>query len=61
MLMLNESRVREAAYLLWEKEGRPSDQAERHWLQAMTLVASTETKTVPVKAKAPKRKLRSAA
>jgi len=61
VLMPDESRVREAAYLLWEKEGRPPDQAERHWLQAMNLVASRETKRAPVKPKAPKKRLRGAA
>jgi len=54
-----EAQVREAAYLLWEKEGRPADQAERHWLQALSLVASPVAK--PAKAKAPTKKLRRAA
>jgi hypothetical protein len=27
-------RVRERAYALWEREGRPEGQAERNWLEA---------------------------
>jgi hypothetical protein len=27
-------RVRERAYALWEREGRPEGHAERHWFQA---------------------------
>jgi nucleotide-binding universal stress UspA family protein len=27
-------RVRERAYALWEREGRPEGQAERHWFEA---------------------------
>jgi len=27
-------RIREIAYLIWESEGRPLDQAERHWKMA---------------------------
>jgi hypothetical protein len=27
-------RVRERAHALWEREGRPGGQAERHWFQA---------------------------
>ena len=27
-------RVRDRAYALWEQEGRPEGQAERHWLEA---------------------------
>jgi len=61
MPILDEVRVREAAYLLWEKEGRPTDQAERHWLQAVSLVASMETKTANVKAKSPRKRLPKAA
>jgi hypothetical protein len=31
----NEQAVREAAYYLWEREGRPDGQAEDHWQRAM--------------------------
>jgi len=29
-----EQRVREIAHRLWEQEGRPSDQDQRHWATA---------------------------
>jgi hypothetical protein len=29
-----EDRVRERAYAIWEREGRPEGGAERHWSQA---------------------------
>ena len=29
-----EDRVRERAYAIWEREGRPEGGAERHWTQA---------------------------
>ena len=29
-----EGRVRERAYAVWEREGRPEGGAERHWAQA---------------------------
>jgi Protein of unknown function (DUF2934) len=32
-----EQRVRETAYHLWEKAGRPMGQAERHWEMAERL------------------------
>ena len=33
-----EQRIREIAYSLWEQEGYPEDQAERHWLAAVAIV-----------------------
>ena len=29
-----DARIRERAYEIWEQEGRPFGQHERHWLQA---------------------------
>ena len=29
-----ETRVRERAYAIWEREGQPEGGAERHWTQA---------------------------
>lgn len=29
--MSNEQRIRELAYQIWEAEGRPDGQEERHW------------------------------
>jgi hypothetical protein len=33
-MQLNENRVREYAYELWESEGRPEGRAEKHWEMA---------------------------
>lgn len=30
----NDRTIREAAYFIWESEGRPQDRALEHWLQA---------------------------
>lgn len=32
---INENNLRELAYRIWEAEGCPPDQAERHWQMAM--------------------------
>jgi len=33
-MQLNENRVRERAYKIWESEGRPEGLADRHWNMA---------------------------
>jgi hypothetical protein len=33
-----QERIREFAYRIWEEEGRPSDQADRHWHLAQLIV-----------------------
>ena len=33
-----ESRIREIAYFLWEQEGYPDGQADRHWAAAEAVV-----------------------
>jgi hypothetical protein len=43
--MPNESRerqIRGLAYALWEQEGHPEGQAERHWLMAEKAVETTD-------------------
>ncbi len=35
-----EQRIREFAYQIWESEGKPEGQAERHWQMACKLAAS---------------------
>jgi hypothetical protein len=30
-----EQAIRERAYLIWEREGRPADRAEAHWWRAI--------------------------
>ena len=37
-----EDRIREIAYSLWEEEGRPADQEERHWQMAKSAVEQEE-------------------
>lgn len=34
-----EQAVREAAYFIWEREGRPDGQAEGHWREALAEIA----------------------
>jgi hypothetical protein len=36
-MSINEQRIREYAYQIWESEGRPNGQSERHWSMACTL------------------------
>jgi hypothetical protein len=36
-----EKAVREAAYFIWEREGRPEGQAQDHWGRAMRTVDAT--------------------
>lgn len=33
-MQLNETRVRERAYKIWESEGKPEGCAEKHWSMA---------------------------
>ena len=35
-MSVNEDQIREYAYHLWETEGKPLGQAERHWCEACT-------------------------
>ena len=37
-----EKRVREIAYFIWEEEGRPEGQADRHWQAAREIVESQD-------------------
>ncbi len=37
-----EQRIREAAYHLWEKDGRPAGQADRHWEMARKIAEDAE-------------------
>lgn len=37
----NEAKIRERAYALWERDGRPDGQADAHWREAEAEVAST--------------------
>jgi hypothetical protein len=54
-----EQRIREIAYRIWEEEGRPLDQAERHWQLAELIVIKEDaeragrTPNAPRESKAP--------
>jgi hypothetical protein len=39
-----ERRIREAAYCLWEEEGRPEGQARRHWATAAQRIDAEDLK-----------------
>jgi len=39
----HEERVRERAYAIWERAGRPEDRADEHWRQAEAEIAAEET------------------
>lgn len=40
---LNEERIREFAYQIWQSEGKPHGHAKRHWEMACKLVESNNT------------------
>lgn len=40
--MADEDRVRELAYSIWESEGRPEGQQQRHWDMALKIVAAEQ-------------------
>jgi hypothetical protein len=51
-----EQRVRETAYHLWEKAGRPMGQAERHWEMAERLADEADGSPLATVIIAPKKK-----
>lgn len=52
-MKVNERRVRELAYQIWESEGRPQGQHDRHWRMARSLAeaeaANADSTNEPVK------------
>lgn len=56
-MAVDEERIRELAYQIWQSEGCPSGQHDRHWEMARKLAASggtgTGTVTQPVASEAP--------
>ncbi|WP_339523931.1 DUF2934 domain-containing protein [Pseudomonas sp. EA_35y_Pfl2_R111] len=47
---IDEQRIREFAFQIWESEGKPAGQAERHWMMACKLAeaeASGEIQLTP--------------
>ena len=45
-----ERRVRERAYAIWEHEGRPEGQAERHWHMAEHAIEELDSGKISVDA-----------
>lgn len=43
-----EQRVRERAYAIWEHEGRPEGQAERHWRMAEHAIEELQSGKVAI-------------
>jgi hypothetical protein len=43
-----ERRVREVAYSIWESEGRPEGQEERHWALADTIVDAQDARAAEI-------------
>lgn len=46
--MANEERVRNLAYKIWESEGRPEGQQQRHWDMALRFVIAEEEEGIDV-------------
>jgi hypothetical protein len=44
-MQLNENRIRECAYQIWESEGKPSGCAEKHWDMACKTLQAEESHT----------------
>lgn len=56
----DEKRIRELAHQIWESEGKPEGQNERHWQMACKLLQN-ETDLQPSPTKAPNPRTRKAA
>ncbi len=41
-----ETRLKEIAYLIWEEEGRPPGQADRHWRMAEGALRQEEAQRI---------------
>lgn len=41
-MQLNENRVRECAYQIWEAEGKPNGCADEHWYKACQTVQAEQ-------------------
>lgn len=41
-MTVDEQRIRDFAYQIWESEGRPDGQEERHWAMARKLAEAAE-------------------
>ena len=54
-MSIDEQRVREFAYQIWESEGRPAGQQERHWAMARKLAEAEAAGDQPQQPLKPKR------
>jgi Protein of unknown function (DUF2934) len=48
MIEDKEQRIREIAYRIWENEGCPPNQAERHWEMARKAIEAEEMERVRI-------------
>lgn len=51
---LDETQIRETAFLLWLDDGQPQGRDQEHWLRAIETLKKAETKTKPVRKAAAK-------
>ena len=49
---IEETQIRETAYLLWLDEGQPQGRDQEHWLKAIDVLTSTPPKSKPARKKA---------
>ena len=56
--MDRDSLIRERAYFLWEKEGRPSDRASAHWAMAELALNDLDRKPEPAAKRPSKRSVK---
>ncbi|MCF3154702.1 DUF2934 domain-containing protein [Pseudomonas juntendi] len=48
-MSVDEKRIREFAYQIWESEGKPAGQEDRHWEMARKLAEALAPKAAPRK------------
>lgn len=58
---LDETQIRETAFLLWLDDGQPQGRDQEHWLRAIETLKMAETKAKPARKVAAKPRAASAA
>jgi hypothetical protein len=48
-----EQRIREVAFQLWEQDGRPDDQADRHWEMARLIIEKEDAERREIEGEPP--------
>jgi hypothetical protein len=48
-----EQRIREVAFRLWEQDGRPDDQADRHWEMARLIIEKEDAERREIEGEPP--------